>query len=72
MEQPSANKPEFPGSTPDISCVSLVFINNFIKHKSKHKHFSLLFVFYCPGPSPTCISILLIEGYICIRYLYCI
>ena len=48
--QPKASKPEVPGSTPDSSCFSLVFIKNLINDKSKHKKKKmLLFVLYCPG-----------------------
>ena len=35
---------------PTLYC-SLVFINNLINDKSKHKKQMLLFVLYCPGPS---------------------
>ena len=31
--QPKASKPEVPGSTPDSSCFSLVFIKNLINDK---------------------------------------
>ena len=46
-----ASKPELPGSTREISCVSLVFIKNLINDKSKHNKKMLLFVLYCPSSS---------------------
>ena len=48
--QPKASKPEVPGSTPDSSCFSLVFIKHLINNKSKQKKKMLLFVLYFLGP----------------------
>ena len=61
MGQPKASKPEVPGSTPDSSCFSLVFIKNLIINKSKHKKTKCYYL-YCivRGPSQlfiTCISL---------------
>ena len=48
--KPNDSKPDVSGSTPDSSCVSLVFIKILINDKSKHKTELLLFILYCPGP----------------------
>ena len=40
-----ASKPEVPGSTPDSSCFSLVFIKNLINDKSKHKKKKCYYLF---------------------------
>ena len=40
-----AYKPEVPGSTPDSSCFSLVFIKNLINDKSKHKKKKCYYLF---------------------------
>ena len=48
--QPKASKPEVLVSTPGCYCYSLVYINNLINDKSKHKKTILLFVLYCSGP----------------------
>ena len=39
---------EVPSLTPCSSCFSLLFINNLINDKSKHKKNCLLFIFYFP------------------------
>ena len=44
-----ASKRDVLSSTRGGSCFSLVFINNLINNKSKHKNFFLLFMLYCPG-----------------------
>ena len=47
--QPKACKSEVPGTTPDISCFSLVFIKNLIKDKSKHKKKNVTICFVLSG-----------------------
>ena len=42
-------KPEVPGSTPDSSCFSLVFIKNLINDKSKHKKTNVNIFFVLSG-----------------------
>ena len=45
----SYSKPEVPGSTPDSSCFSLVFIKNLINDKSKHKKKNVTICFVLSG-----------------------
>ena len=47
--QPKASKPEVPGTTPDSSCFSLVFIKNLINDKSKHKNKNVTICFVLSG-----------------------
>ena len=47
--QSKASKPEVPGTTPDSSCFSLVFIKNLINDKSKHKKKNVTICFVLSG-----------------------